>query len=150
MQQWSQTPNVPVSTVTTVVLALSFWSSLAFSNELLLPGSLAKMAAGAGQTVSRGGPALFYNPANAIYSKFVEGTVDLSYGTATYTYQHTDVASFDPVLVGKALPFVTAGLSLRVMPSITVAAAILPTGLGSSVENATGVPGNGGWPNHSR
>ena len=144
IRQRSQTSYVLAATV---ALGVSYSggnkfgrdTGLAFGSELLLPGGLAKIAAGAGQTVSRGGSALFYNPANTIYSKFVEANLDLSYGSATYTYQHTDVATFDPVTVGKSLPFVTAGLSLRVIPELTVAAAILPTGLGSA-EVATGVP----------
>lgn len=103
----------------------------ASADELLPAGIHPKLAAGGGQTVSRGPSALFYNPANLIFSKFIEPYLDVSYAKVDYSYQHAS-EEFDPALLSVAAPPVTAGLGMRFVPSFALGVAILPTGTGAA------------------
>lgn len=113
-------------------------ASAAGALDLVAPGIAAKLASGAGQTVSRGPSALFSNPANLIFSKFVEPYVDVGYANLSYTYQNIDEETYDPVAVKASGPPITAGLGLRFAPSFALGAAIVPTGIGAL--NAVNVP----------
>lgn len=103
----------------------------AVAADLIFPGIHPKMSAGAGQTVSRGSSALFYNPANLIFSKFIEPYLDVSLAQVTYTYQQFDTEKYDPVTVAVTAPPVTAGLSMRPIPNLAFGIALVPTGTGA-------------------
>lgn len=116
-----------------VVVATAFalqWSS-SFATELLFPGIQPKVSAGGGQTVSRGPASLFYNPANLIFSKFIEPYLDVSLASVTYQYQHTDTEQYEPVVVGVTAPPVTVGVGFRPVPSFAMGVAFFPTGSGA-------------------
>jgi hypothetical protein len=112
-------------------LAFAAWSSTAVATELLFPGIQPKVSAGGGQTVSRGPASLFYNPANLIFSKFIEPYIDVSLANVTYQYQHTDTEKYDPVVVGVTAPPVTVGAGFRPVPSFAMGVAFFPTGSGA-------------------
>lgn len=121
-------------------LAFAFvCASEARAVDIIFPGVQPKASAGAGQTVSRGSSALFYNPANLIYSKFIEPYADISFANVVYTYQHTDTEQFEPATVTVNAPPVTLGASFRPVPSFSLGAALLPTGTGS-VQNIPNLP----------
>lgn len=110
--------------------------------ELIYPGIAPKASAGAGQTVSRGPSALFYNPANLIFSKFVEPYADISFAKVDYVYvcsKADKCDDLDPTVVSVVAPPVTIGLGFRPTPSFALGLAILPTGTGAPQE-ITGVP----------
>lgn len=123
--------------ITTLALAALTLAGLgpadAWAAELIFPGIHPKVSAGAGQTVSRGSSALFYNPANLIFSKFIEPYLDVSGAQVNYVYKHVD-DQFEPVTVAVTAPPVTAGLSLRPTPSFAIGVAVLPTGTGAEQE----------------
>lgn len=104
--------------------------------ELVFPGIDAKLAAGAGQTVSRGPASLFYNPANLIYSRFLDTYIDVSFAMVTYNYQHADSERYGATTVKVNAPPVTAGLTFRPIPALAVGFAILPLGIGAAQEIA--------------
>lgn len=112
-------------------LVCSLVATSAFGAELIFPGIHPKVSAGAGQTTSRGSSALFYNPANLIFSKFIEPYLDVSIAQVSYVYQHVDSDQYDPVVVNVTAPPVTAGLSMRPIPNLAFGIAILPTGTGA-------------------
>ena len=123
----------------TILSYMVVGSACAYATDLIAPGIHPKMAAGGGQTVSRGAAAVFYNPANMIYSKFIEPYLDVSFAQVSYTYQHTNVDEFDPVVVNVTAPPITAGLTIRPTPSIVIGGAIMPTASGA-VQEVPGVP----------
>lgn len=102
-----------------------------YATELLFPGIQSKVSAGAGQTVSRGSAALFYNPANLIFSKFIEPYIDVSLAKISYSYQHTDVDQYDPAVVNVTAPPVTFGVGFRPVPDFALGFAVFPTGSGA-------------------
>jgi len=104
------------------------------ADDFVYPGAQPKLGAGAGQTLSRGSSAIFYNPANLIYSKFIQPDLDVSFAKVTYTYQQVDTDKYDPVVVNVTAPPVTAGLSFRPVPSFSVGISFLPTGTGNDQE----------------
>jgi hypothetical protein len=109
-----------------------------YGEEVVPPGTQPKAGAGAGQTLSRGSTALFYNPANLIYGKFIEPFIDVGYAMVNYRFLHPDV-QFDEVVIPVATPFGSAGVSIRPVPGFSVGAAILPLGLGD-VQRVEKVP----------
>ena len=106
--------------------------------ELIPAGTHAKVGSGAGQTLSRGSTALFHNPANLIYGKFVEPFLDVSYVSANYSYLAAD-EQFELVTVPVQTPAASAGLSVRPTPGFAIGVSILPTGDGS-VRTVEAVP----------
>lgn len=135
----NQTRRPTSACVLVAIIIMMAMVPRAFAADLIAPGIHAKMGAGAGQTVSRGAAAVFYNPANMIYSKFIESYLDVSFAQVSYTYQHTNVDEYDPVVVNVNAPPVTAGLTIRPWPSLTVGVAILPTASGA-VQSVPSVP----------
>ncbi len=132
----------PTGIVLAIVMACAtFWgiAPKARASDLIYPGVQPKVSAGAGQTVSRGSSALFYNPANLIFSKFIEPDFDISFAKVTYTYQHTDTAQYAPAVVDVTAPPVTIGLGFRPTPSFALGISILPTGTGAP-QNINAVP----------
>jgi hypothetical protein len=124
-----------------VVLLLSailvFQASKAFATDLIYPGIQPKTGAGAGQTISRGSSALFYNPANLIFSKRIEPYLDVSFAQVNYTYTHTNTEQYDPTVVNVSVPPVTAGMGLRFTPRFAFGFAFMPTATGTvqTIEN---------------
>lgn len=124
-------------TLRTIIIVLIAMTAIAartqscFATELLFPGIQPKASAGGGQTVSRGASALFYNPANVIFSKFIEPYIDVSLANVSYQYQHTDVEQYDPVTVAVTAPPVTIGAGFRPVPSFALGVAFVPTGTGA-------------------
>ena len=101
--------------------------------DLFLPGIQPKAGSGAGQTVSRGASALFFNPANLIFAKHIEPTLDVSFAKLTYTYLHTDEDKYpDEVALSTTATPVTAGLALRLIPNFAFGFAVFPTGIGET------------------
>lgn len=124
------------------LLAVFFVAHSARGEELIYPGIAPKASAGAGQTVSRGPSALFYNPANLIFSKFIEPYADISFAKVDYVYACSRAGKcddLDPTVVSVAAPPVTFGLGFRPTPSFALGVAILPTGTGAPQE-INGVP----------
>ncbi len=119
------------------LLTMMLYSSLVLcANEaratyLLFPGSQSKTSAGAGQTVSRGPAALFYNPANLIFSKFIEPYAEVSLAKVSYQYQHTETETYDPAAVDVTAPPITIGIGFRPVPSFALGLAFFPTGAGA-------------------
>lgn len=114
-------------------------SQMARAAELIPPGIAPKVSAGAGETVSRGPSALFYNPANLIFAKFFEPYLDVSLAKITYTYQHTRDDKYDPVVVDVTVPPVTGGIALRPIPMLAFGVAFMPTSSGAE-QNIPNVP----------
>lgn len=113
-----------------MLCALAWPGKTVLGTELIFPGIQSKVSAGAGQTVSRGAAALFYNPANLIFSKYVEPYIDVSLAKISYTYQHTDIDQYDPAAVNVTAPPVTFGVGFRPVPSFALGFAVFPTGAG--------------------
>ncbi|MBM4250511.1 MAG: hypothetical protein FJ146_00890 [Deltaproteobacteria bacterium] len=107
-------------------------SNYAFAVDFILPGVEAKAAAGAGQTVSRGASALFFNPANVILCQGVEPEADLSFAKITYSYQNAATETFEPAVLGVTTPTASLGGAWRVDPSVALGMEVLPLGLGST------------------
>lgn len=103
-----------------------FFSAAADAGEFAAFGVQPKISAGAGQTVSRGPTALFYNPANLIFAKFLEPDFDIGFAKVTYTYQHTDTETYAPAVQDSMRPLVTAGLGFRPLPSFALGVALCP------------------------
>ena len=101
------------------------------AEDIIFPGVQPKLAAGAGQTVSRGSDALFYNPANIIFSKFIEPYADVSFAKIDYVYQHTDTDTFNPAVVSVMTPAITAGIAMRPFKDFAFGVAFYPTGAGA-------------------
>jgi hypothetical protein len=122
--------------------------------DLFVPGIQPKAGSGAGQTISRGASALFFNPANLIFAKHIEPTVDISYAKITYTYLHTDESLYpDEVAYSTKATPVTVGLALRLIPNFAAGVAIFPTGAGETrlVKNVPlFVPGLNSYPANGR
>lgn len=134
-------PSV-LKTWTLALLAFVFVAPPLRAEQRVPAGIAAKASAGAGQTVSRGPSALFYNPANLIFSKFIEPYVDVALAKVDYVYQCTrpgDCDDVDPAVVSVTAPPVTLGLGFRPVPSFALGLAIVPTGTGTPQE-ITGVP----------
>lgn len=121
------------------ILLAAIFAARAHAGELIPPGSHAKISAGAGQTTSRGAASLFHNPANLIFSKFVEPQLDIAFANVTYQYQHFNAEKYEPAVVKVSAPPITAGLTLRFIPSLSLGAAVVPTGTGAE-QAVTGVP----------
>jgi hypothetical protein len=124
------------------ILAVVFVVPRAHAEELIYPGIAPKASAGAGQTVSRGPSAIFYNPANLIFSKFIEPYFDIALAKVDYVYQCTrpgDCDDLDPTVVSVTAPPVTVGLGFRPVPSFALGLAIVPTGTGAE-QQIEGVP----------
>ncbi len=111
----------------------------AFAGDLIFPGIHPKLGAGAGQTISRGATAVFYNPANMIFSKFIEPFVDVSFAKVTYTYTHTDTETFTPVTIPVTTPALTVGMTMRPIDMLSLGVAFYPTGSGK-VQTINAVP----------
>lgn len=139
-----------------LILLCSFFSGSrhAEAMDLFVPGIQPKAGSGAGQTVSRGASALFFNPANLIFAKHIEPTVDISYARITYTYLHTNEDRYpDEVAYSTKATPVTVGLALRLIPNFAVGVAIFPTGAGETrlVKNVPlFVPGLNSYPANNR
>ena len=131
----------PVSSFHTIIMVsfLTLLASEGRATELIFPGVQSKMSAGAGQTVSRGPASLFYNPANLIFSKFIEPYVDISFAKVSYQYQHTEVETYDPAVIDVTAPPITVGLGFRPIPSFALGVAFFPTGQGA-IRLVEGVP----------
>ena len=129
-------------------------SQLAEATDIIVPGIQPKAGSGAGQTVSRGASALFFNPANLIFAKHIEPTVDISYARITYTYLHTNEDRYpDEVAYSTKATPVTVGLALRLIPNFAAGIAIFPTGAGETrlVKNVPlFVPGLNSYPPNGR
>lgn len=102
------TTSIPPSPASYAIAVTSWLATLsasvappAHAFEWIPPGSQAKLSAGAGQ-VHSGSAAVFYNPANLIYSKFITGYGDASYLTGSLTYDPLDRSYEDTsTLVGQ-------------------------------------------------
>jgi hypothetical protein len=114
-----------------LAFAITLLAGEANGTDLIFPGIQPKISAGAGQTVSRGPAALFYNPANLIFSKFIEPYADISFAKVSYQYQHTDVESYDPAVIDVTAPPITIGVGFRPIPSFALGVAFFPTGSGA-------------------
>ncbi len=111
------------------------------AEDLIFPGIQPKASAGAGQTVSRGGVAVFYNPANIIFSKFIEPFIDLSFAKVTYTYQQVDTDAFKLVTIPVTTPALTVGASFRPVEGFALGFGFYPTAGGKAQAiNAVPVP----------
>lgn len=114
-----------------VTIAITLLAGEARGTDLIFPGIQPKISAGAGQTVSRGPAALFYNPANLIFSKFIEPYADISFAKVSYQYQHTEVDTYDPAVIDVTAPPITIGIGFRPIPSFALGVAFFPTGSGA-------------------
>jgi hypothetical protein len=114
-----------------LVLFVTLLTDKANGTDLIFPGIQSKISAGAGQTVSRGPSALFYNPANLIFSKFIEPYADISFAKVSYQYQHTETETYDPAVIDVTAPPITIGLGFRPVPSFALGVAFFPTGSGA-------------------
>ncbi len=111
--------------------ACLLWSAGAHAVEIIPPGAQAKASAGAGQTVSRGSAALFYNPANLIYCRFIQADLDFAIATVKYTYQHPETDKYDPAVINLTVPPVTLGACMRPIPNLSFGVSVMPTGIGT-------------------
>ena len=101
--------------------------------EIVPPGIHAKNDAGAGQAGSRGPSAVFYNPANMIYTRKFEPYADIAFLNLSYSYVHTD-EKFTPAVIEVNAPPVTLGASVRLIPSLTFGIAFVPLGTGTATK----------------
>lgn len=103
-----------------------------FATDLIAPGIHAKAAAGGGQTVSRGSASIFFNPANLIFAKHIEPSLDVSIAKVSYTYAFSDAEVYpDPVTLSATSPPITAGVAIRLVPNFAFGASLVPTGSGA-------------------
>ena len=114
-----------------MIVAIALLAGEARATDLIFPGIQTKISAGAGQTVSRGPAALFYNPANLIFSKYIEPYADISFAKVSYQYQHTEVDTYDPAVIDVTAPPITFGIGFRPVPSFALGVAFFPTGSGA-------------------
>lgn len=131
-------PRVPV-VILTAALGI-FAAPPARGDDLVFPGIQPKVGAGAGQTTTRGGVAVFYNPANIIFSKFIEPYVDAGYAKITYAYQHVDTETYEPVTAPRTEIPVSAGIAFRPVPSFSVGFGFYTTGSTTEIQTFKNVP----------
>ncbi|MEN9835100.1 MAG: hypothetical protein RL011_1293 [Pseudomonadota bacterium] len=117
-----------------LLVHLGMSGSSAYAIDFILPGVESKAAAGAGQTVSRGASALFFNPANVILSQGIEPEADVSLAKITYSYQNADTDTFEPAVLGITTPTASFGGAWRATPTIALGLEVLPLGVGSAQE----------------
>ena len=96
----------------------------------IVPGILAKASAGAGQTLSRGATALFFNPANLLLSEGIQPEADLSIAKVTYAYQNTDSDTFDSAVLNIKTPMASAGIAWAPRPDLAFGIAAVPYATG--------------------
>ena len=110
------------------------------ASDIIPPGIHAKAGAGGGQTLSRGPAAIFINPANLIFAKHIEPSIDVSVAKLTYSYAHTDKEKY-PAMVSftSVAPSVTAGAGIRLIPNFAFGFAVSPTNIGAG-KVVKGVP----------
>jgi len=104
---------------TIFILIFTFTNNLCVASPIDSPGVHAKAGAGAGQTISRGPTSLFYNPANLIYSKFIEPYLDVGFTTVNYQFLSID-EEFEVAGFEQSGPPITFSLGIRPFPSLSL------------------------------
>lgn len=127
------------------ICLLLFWHfPISYGQDLLstslYPGIHAKAGSGAGLTISRGPGAIFLNPANIIFSKFLEPDGDLGVSIISYTYQHTDSERFGPATAKLTSIQTTLGGTIRPILPLALSFAFIPMGLPSSKYTISDAP----------
>jgi hypothetical protein len=115
-----------------VGLGCAVTSYPALASDIIFPGIQAKASAGAGQTVSRGATALFFNPANLLLSERIQPEADLSAANIAYAYQNSETETFDSAVLNIKTPMVSAGIAWRPRPDLAFGIAAVPFGTGSA------------------
>ncbi len=90
------------------------------------PGIHAKAGSGAGLTISRGPGAIFLNPANIIFSKFIEPDADLGFSMTNYTYTPLS-ESYDIATTSLTALQMTFGATVRPILPLALSAGVVPS-----------------------
>jgi hypothetical protein len=127
-----------------IFIILNFLAPVSRGQDLvsgnLYPGIHSKAGSGAGLTISRGPGAIFHNPANIIFSKFLEPDGDFGVSITSYTYQHTDSDRFGPAKAQLTSVQTTLGGTVRPMLPLALSFAFIPRGLPTSKYSISEAP----------